>query len=767
VALLNRFALAQHGPSLRLLLLARSKQAWWQEVNDATSGLGDSYDTPELCLDTADPLTPEQRRDHLLAAMRAFGRKLGLAEARVSALPEVVDLAPDDYANPMLVHIAALLACLDPETFPTDGERGVRERVLTRLLAMERRRWNFLRRHELFDLGSLADSSAGEAVAVSTLTASASDDLASHLVAAVPRLDPGLATRVVDWLQVAYPGRPAGLAPVRPDVLAEQLLAETPTLGVLLVELTRLALRFPSNRRPREAPALAEAVARLLAGMLWEATRAAPRQPTVRQAVGTLLEEQFPALVQCALDHPESGLVPALVAALRCAPPETSRPAAAGVLDLVNRGGPRLGGLALEVSEQAIAHRAQQGDVDPADLADLWRQLGGWRARARQRGPAVAAAAHAVRVAATLDLAKPAGIATFARALGSLADRLGEAHHPARALRVSTRAADLFTLAVQRGGPQWRGELARALANLAVDRAAVGRKFAALAAATRAVRLYEDLPAEDRDELGYARALNSLSLRYAEVHDHRWDALERAEASVTVFERLYKEQAEQTPPDRKPDPEYRPELADALTTLALRRSALARHDRALEVAHRAVGLAREMVPLDPLTAAPILGRALTTLARGLSGARRPEEALAPAREAVALFEQLRSDVGDRHLPGLATALVCLADVLARHGDAVDALEPADEAADLYERLVETDHDRFLEDLLDVRLRLVRWHTAVGAGEEATLNRQRAADLRTLLGAERPNGLPQWCREHFPEGARPSTRRHRRDRRRRR
>ena len=599
VALLNRFALARHGPSLRVLLVSRTKQVWWEEVNHATHGLGDVYETPELWLDRLDPLTPDQRKEHLLAALRAFGRELGLPQGRVGALPELVDLEADDYATPLLVHVAALLACLDPWTIPADGEGGPRAQVLAKLLATERRRWNSLRRMDRFGLGGLADISAGEAVAVTTLTAPARDDLTRELVAAVPRLDPDLVTGLVDWLHVAYPsayppayppaypGRAAGVAPVRPDALAEQLLGETPTLAALLVELTRLVLGRPSSRRRREAPALPDTIPTLLAGMLWEVTRAAERQRAVRRAVGTLIEEQLPALVRCAVDHPESALAPALVAALRCAPPRTSRSAAAGALDLVNRGGPLLAGLALEVAEQGTAHLAQRADADPADLADRWRQLGVRRARARQRGPAVVAAVRAVRLAAALGPTEPAGIATLARALDSLAERLGEADHPGWALRASTRATDLFTLADRRGGGQRRGERARALTNLADHRAAVGRKVAALAAVARAVKLYEDLPAKDRNELEHAEALDGLGARYADVGDHRREALAAAEASATVLERLYKRQAEQTRPDRRPDAEYRPALADALTTLALRRSALARHERAVEVAHRA------------------------------------------------------------------------------------------------------------------------------------------------------------------------------------
>jgi tetratricopeptide (TPR) repeat protein len=767
VALLNRFALARRGPGLRLLLLARSKEVWWEEVNTATNDLGNAYDTPELRLDTADPLTPEQRREHLVAAVGTFGERLGLPHAELRALPELVDLTPDDYKNPLLVHIAALLACLDPGTVPAPGEGGVRGRVLTELLATERRRWNSLRRLERFGLGTLPDIGAGEAVAVATLTTPATDDLARRLMAAVPRLDPGLVTGVIDWLHLTYPRHPTGLAPVRPEILAEQLLAETASLPVLLVELTRLALELPAGRRPRGAPALAEAVATLLAGMVWEATRAAARQPAVGEAVGTLLEEQLPALVRSALDHPESGLAPALVAALRCAPSEVSRPAAAGVLDLANRGGPYLRGLALEMSEQGTAHLTQQADVEPADLADRWRQLGVWRAQARRRGPAIVAAVRAVRLATGAHLAEPAGVATLARALDSLADRLGEANHPSWAHEVATRAVHLFTLAVRRGGSEWQCELAWALANLGDDRAAVGRKTAALAAVTRAVRLYEELPEGERDELGYAQALNSLSVRLALVGDHRWEALDAAEASVTGFEALYKGQAEQFQPDGKPDVEYRPGLAAALTTLALRRSALARHDRAIEVAHRAVELAREMVPLDPLTGAPILGRALTTLARALSAARRHDEAPAPVREAVALFEQLTSDVGDDHLPGLAAALACMADVLARGDNVAGALDSAERAVDVYEELVETHPDRYLEDLVDVTMRLVRWYTAVGDKAEATLNRQRATHLRTLLTAERPSGLPVWCREQLQVGTRPISHRRRRDPRKRR
>jgi tetratricopeptide (TPR) repeat protein len=770
VALLDRFALAQRGPSLRVLLLARSEQVWWEEVNAATHGLGTIYETPALCLDTADPLTPEQRQEHLLAALRAFGRELGLPPARVGALPELVDLEADDYANPLLVHIAALLACLDPWTVPADGEGDVRAQLLTKLLATERRRWNELRRMHPFGLGSPADSSAGEAVAVMTLTTPRSDDLARQLVGAVPGLDPGLVAGLVDWLHVAYPaaypGRPAGLAPVRPGLLADQLLGETPTLSVLLVELTRLALGCLSGRPPRAARILPEEVPTLLAGMLWEATRAGADQPAVRHAVGTLLQEQLPALVRSALDHPESGLAPALVAALRCAPAEMAGPAAAGVLDLVSHGGPYLGGLPLEVAEQGTAHLTVWADLDPGELAGRWRQLSGWRARARRRGPAVVAAVRAVRIAAAMDLAQPAALAAFARALDSLAERLRDADHPASAVRVSTRAADLFTLAVRRGGAQ-DGERATALTHLAAHRAAVGRDVAALAAATRAVKLYEDLPPKHRKELGYGQALHSLSLRYAEVGDHPREALDAAEACVTVFEWLHKGQAEQARPDRRPDVEYRPRLADALTTLALRRSALARHERAAEVAHRAVELAREMVPLDPLTAAPILGRALTTLAWALSGARRPDEALPPAREAVAVLEQLTSDVGRDHVPALAAALVCTADVLARRGDVADALDPAERAVDLYRNLVETDRRRYLEDLVDITVRLVSWYAAVGEDEEATWNRQQVAYLRTLPGAEQRGGLAEWCRGGPDVGTRRISRRRRRDPRKRR
>ena len=219
--------------------------------------------------------------------------------------PPTAELADPAYAEPLLIHIVALLGTVDMPATPLPGlgqDRGpgdditaaqpglpVRWRLLRALCERERTRW--------YELGAGSHLSfnpdlplADQVVALATLTAAADQTCATSLLAALP--NQAEVTRIgaealAAWAHRLYAG-PGYWNPLRPDLLAEQHLADT-----------------------AELPALAAAAARLAAGQPWEAglltwllaelTRAAPNQPAVRAALNELLTAALPRIVHLAI----------------------------------------------------------------------------------------------------------------------------------------------------------------------------------------------------------------------------------------------------------------------------------------------------------------------------------------------------------------------------------------------------------------------------------------------------------------------------------
>ena len=171
------------------------------------------------------------------------------------------------------------------------GQPGspVRQRLPRALCERERTRW--------YDLGAGSHLSfnpdlplADQVVALATLTTASDQACATSLLAALPnqaevtRLG---AEALARWAHRLYAG-PSYWNPLRPDLLAEQHLADTAPL-----------------------PSLAAAAAELAAGQEWEAsvptqllaelTRAAPNQPAARVALDRLLAAALPRIVDLAI----------------------------------------------------------------------------------------------------------------------------------------------------------------------------------------------------------------------------------------------------------------------------------------------------------------------------------------------------------------------------------------------------------------------------------------------------------------------------------
>jgi len=123
-------------PPVRMLLLARHTTGWWDTLNQRTDQLAAELADPPLLLRDGE-LTPADRIEHHCRALAAFAAHLLDTVALPGLVPPV--LADAAFANPLLVHMHALLAVSGAQV-PTTGE-AVRERILGAVLDRERVRW--------------------------------------------------------------------------------------------------------------------------------------------------------------------------------------------------------------------------------------------------------------------------------------------------------------------------------------------------------------------------------------------------------------------------------------------------------------------------------------------------------------------------------------------------------------------------------------------------------------------------------------------------
>ena len=284
------------GPPVALLLLARAAGGWWDRLV-RQQDLADSYTVLDL---DRHPVPPADRAEHFRRASAAFAAYRG-PQARQADAPPAAELEDPAYAEPLLIHIAALLRTVDtsatpppgpgeerpPEQDSTTGQPGlpVRQALLKALCQRERDRWRRLgeESHLFFNPDLRVDD---QVVALATLTAAADQPSATSLLAALPNR--AEVTRIgaealAAWAHRLYAG-PGYWNPLRPDLLAEQHLADTADTAQLS-HLATTAAELAAGQRWET---------RLLTQLLAELTRAAPNQPALRAALSELLARHCP-----------------------------------------------------------------------------------------------------------------------------------------------------------------------------------------------------------------------------------------------------------------------------------------------------------------------------------------------------------------------------------------------------------------------------------------------------------------------------------------
>ena len=732
-ALLDYLRWDDAGPPVGLLLLARATGDWWERLVRQQE-LADAYTILDL---NQHPVPLVGRTEHFRRASAAFAAYGGLG-GQPAEPPSAGELADPAYAEPLLIHIAALLRTVDMPAPPAppgpSGDRApgdnttavqrdapARTRLLRALCERERTRWYELgeKSHLLFnpDL-PLAD----QVVALATLTAAADPACATSLLAALP--NQAEVTRIgaealAVWAHGLYAG-PGYWNPLRPDLLAEQHLADTAQLAALATTAAELAAGQPWE-------------ARVMIQLLAELTRGAPNQSAVQSALDELLAAALPRIVDLAVTTGPAELADLASLALQLAPqPDLAAPLA----DQMPEHSVRLAALAATLtSQQVTQHRAgiSDGEPDAPDrMAGSLNNLSVRLADLGRREEALAAIQEAAGVYRELAAARPDAFRRdLAGSLNNLANRLGGLGRREEALTAIQEAAGVYRELAAARPDAFRRDLAGSLNNLSKAQAELGRREEALAAIQEAAGVYRELAAARPDAFrrDLAGSLNNLSVLLGGL-GRREEALAAIQEAVTIRRELAA---------ARPDA-FRPDLATALNNLSADLAGLGRREEALAAIQEAVTIRRELAAALPDAFRPDLAMSLNNQANRLAGRGRREEALAAVQEAAGVYRELAAARPDAFRPDLATALNNQANWLGELGRREEALAAVQEAVTIRRELAAARPDAFRPDLamslnnLSVRL------AGLGRREEALAAVQEAVTIGRELAAARPDAF---------------------------
>lgn len=638
--------------------------SWWRRLHALTAGLATERTQHVINLQAA-RLTVDEREQHFDEARRAFAPHIRAPDGK--ALPP--DLTSDTYNNVLLVHIAALLT--------SRGDPPVRDHLLTQLLAREQARW-FAVPHSTA-ISEILPAVAVQLVTCVTLTAPGTGDL-WNLLSAVPLLSGdspdqhALRTDLARWLSTLSPG--GDPLPLSPDILVEQLLAETPDLDKLVIGIHRIAACTSERTR------------RMLATLLL----AAPHRPVVADAISALLSDRLPDLVTQALTEPAGQLAALLVDALGHAPSDDKFVRlAADIARNVPCPGGRLAGLGSALAGLAVSIT----QALPISFAELATDLATWQLELEQ----VDQATETVTKAVNAYRQTPSGSAARgqARAVYLLATCQARTGQTAEALATVRHTVTQLADSAARD-PAHLHALAAAQAEAGVWALRSSRPLEAatwIVDATHTVQKIGDQPDADLAELamridalrlafvtsGIAELPHATSLAPGRVDTtpprDPFDII--AETSGALIEIL-------TAHSDALRSDQLPRYLEALNPLVMCSIRLDQYDAGFHALDGAVDRYRELCEADPGLYKPMLAGALKL--RGLL--LGPAERLNDAHEAVALYRELSEQDHMTYLPLLAEAWRNVGIVYEQLIQPDETLTAYGEAAALYRELAGQD-----------------------------------------------------------------------------
>ena len=672
-------ALAYTDVPVRLLLVARSRTPWWQSLQTMpiTQYLIDGFDRGDLPL-TEHTLDLPARMQQYQAALNALTAMLPDASGSHSAIPDPPDLTAMAFADPLMVHLAALLAASGEPFDATQGPSGtVRTRVMRAFLDLEAARWPTQIAAE--EPAQIAPVVLRRCVGAATITAPRDESSGAATLVAVPDLatdsEIGRRHALARWLHTLNAGSDYW-NPLRPDPLADRLLADLDALPELAVTVTQQAIQ-QTDRATLD---------RLLA----ELTRAAAANGGAAAVALNRIYDQLGELLDAALTQPDGPLPQRLNAALE------QVPAPAAAAKLVGRlPGPSLAiaDLAETLTGQSVMHYRQLTADDPAaQNPNLAWSLNDHSTRLAVLGrfeDALEASTEAVAIDRKLAEAQPDLFRPdLANSLNTQSSELAGLGRLEDALTTVNEAVAIYRELAADRPDAFYPNLAEALSNKGNVLAGLGRLEDALAAATEAVEIYRELAATHPDTFNadLARSLNNRSPALA-VLGLREDALAAATEAVEIYRELAT-----THPDT-----FNADLAWSLNKQSIRSAQLGLREDALAAATEAVEIYRELAAANSDVMDDLAG-SLNNQSIALAALGLHEDALAAIIQAVEIYRALAATRPDMFYPGLAMSLNTLYTKLADLGQHEDALPAITQAVEIYRALATARPQAFYPDL---------------------------------------------------------------------
>jgi tetratricopeptide (TPR) repeat protein len=593
------------GPSMRVLLLARSAGEWWQQlINESAALLSDllAAISPMVLGALTDPSGQEEV---FQLAMAAFADKLD-TECPDAGLPPV---GPDAVA--LVVHAAALLAVLDHQSDAADAASvpaGSPAGVIARLLGHEARYWQQSQpRYEL----ALGATLTARVVAAGTLIGADDEASAAQMLARIDDLaDPHLRGKAARWLHDLYPpadtGTAAGewIAPLRPDLIAENLVVR-----VLAGQpgLTRTLMGDLDGQRATKALTLL--------------ARAALAHPAAKGLIDLAL-----------ISDPGHLAVPAMDVAI-----ETNPSVAGQITDALNAGdwpADLLDRIARALPDTSVAlagpaarvfqRLADKSAGDSEKHGQNLIHLSNWLSRLGRREEALAAIEEALTAYRQLATARPdAFLPDLATSLNNQSVFLAHLGRREEALAAIEEAVTIRRQLAAARPDAFLPHLATSLNNQSGCLYELGRREEALAAIEEAVTAYRQLGDAFVPDL--ATSLNNQSSHLADL-GRREEALAAIEEAVTIRRQLA---------TARPDA-FLPDLAGSLNNQSGCLADLGRRKEALVAIEEAVTAYRQIAAARRQVYSARLAASLKYLAAQLEAAGRNPEADTARAEAARL-----------------------------------------------------------------------------------------------------------------------------------
>ncbi|MFC4041021.1 tetratricopeptide repeat protein [Dactylosporangium siamense] len=702
-------ALASAGPSVRVLLLARTATdgQWWQQLRQSVAN---QQQAPWLRRVGHLPLLSLGGSAH--AQQQLFGKAIdALAhhfDVRFQRPPQLGTAAPD--APIAMLHAAALVAVLRAQQRRSARPVDADETVWKELVDHEAQVW--LAAADRYDAGLLPDTQR-QTVACAALLGAKDEADAIELLRRIPDLhgtDRERRHRVAEWLHAMYPGvPPQWLSTIEPQQLAERLIFTEIARDDAFTE--QLLADIPDHRMARILVLLGTAAPT----HPWASRRLGQilrRQPDVALPVaiqitsGTLLLDQIIADCVDQLALP-SGLVDELWRALPNA--ESTATLLRTIVAVTRR---RLDQPALTAVDEArrqhdlanalrwadetltAQHHAERAvelwrdcsQLDPRhrhELVAALRTLAALYRLSARYAEAVSLGRQAVDICQDLSRVDPdANRRLCAQAFGALAAALRDAGHTEEAVQVWRQAVALWQ-DLSHTDPdvnaRWHADALKLFGSALRE---AGQTEEAVRVGRQAVDLWQQLSDTDPDANRrlYADALNSFGNTLSEAGQVE-EAVRVSRQAADLWQDLY---------GADPDANGRT-YAAALRILSAALGDAGQVEEAVRVSRQAVDLWQELCQLNPGFQDQFAG-ALQDHGSALSDAGQIEEAVRVSRQAVDLWQELSRADPDANQRWYALGLKGLGTVLRRAGQVDEAVRVGRQAADLWQELSRADPD---------------------------------------------------------------------------